>query len=189
MCVRLEAETHSINTERIFAAFAVEAFRFYISNLQVVVQVTDRTEMWRYEGAAYRLYILPVCCFSVWCCCLGSYNCWYHRRLNWAPIMNTFWSSYLLYPTGETSQNRAQLGNKNKKNIMFISLQQKSHLLQMWATQHRITLIKNRYTYRTFMIVGVVFSVTLAAVVVTCVVKKGQELCMKKDNNLSLRKL
>ena len=39
------------------------------------------------------------------------------------------------------------------------------------------------------MTVGVVIFVALAADVVTRVVKKGQELCMKKDSNLLLRKL
>ena len=56
--------------ERIFVVVAVEAFQFYISNLQVVVQVRDRTEMRRYEGAAYRPYTLHVCCLSVGRCCL-----------------------------------------------------------------------------------------------------------------------
>ena len=59
----------------------------------------------------------------------------------------------------------------------------------MWAMQHGISLIKNRYTYRTIMTVGVVIFVALAADVVTRVVKKGQELCMKKNSKSLLRKL
>lgn len=55
--------------------------------------------------------------------------------------------------------------------------------------QHGISLIKNRYTYRTIMTVGVVIFVALAADVVTRVVKKGQELCMKKNSKSLLRKL
>ena len=55
--------------------------------------------------------------------------------------------------------------------------------------QHGISLIKNRYTYRTIMTVGVVIFVALAADVVTRVVKKGQELCMKKKQQIIIEKI